>query len=69
MFDVDKVIELVHAMLALEEEHMDVSGLVPKTGLSIVDMKLHHAPGGSTVVASRLDVEGIVNSPALGSSV
>ena len=56
-------------MLAQEEEHMDMSGLVPKTGSDVVDMKLYYAPGGSAVVASRLDVEGIVNSPALGSSV
>lgn len=48
---------------------MDMSGLVPKTIWDVVDMKLHYAPEGSTVVASPLDVEGIVNFPALGSSV
>ena len=56
-------------MLAVEEEHMDMSGLVPKTVLDVVDLKLDYAPGGSTVGASRLMVEGIVDSPALGSSV
>lgn len=56
-------------MLAPEEEHMNMSGLFPKAGLDVVDMKLHYAPWGSTMVASRLDVESIVNSPALDSSV